>query len=203
LEMIGYPITADEVVAQAAADKAFYEKSGGGLTLSGGEPTAQPEFALEITQKAKEAGLHVCVETCGFCSTGDMIKISPYVDLFLYDYKTTDSAQHQKNTGVNNDLILQNLKMIDDMGKKIVLRCPMIPGVNLNDGHKRGIVTLVKGLKNIVGIDLEPYHPLGISKSEQLGKVPAFGRTDFPPKEVLTEYRDEIAKKTGISVKII
>ncbi len=203
LELIGYEITADEVVSQAAADRAFYEKSGGGLTLSGGEPTAQPEFAAEIAQKAKKAGLHVCVETCGFCDTGDILKIVPYVDLFLFDYKITDPAEHEKYTGAKNDLILQNLKALDDAGKKIVLRCPMIPGINLNDGHIKGIVSTAKSIKNIVGIDLEPYHPLGISKCGQLGKTSSFGKTEFLSKEALAEYREEIVKKTGIAVKVI
>lgn len=203
LERIGYQITADEVVAQAVADRAFYEKSGGGLTLSGGEPMAQPEFATEIAQKAKKAGLHICIETCGFCNTGDMMKIASYVDLFLIDYKITDSAEHQKYTGVTNKLILQNLKALDDCGKKIILRCPMISEINLNNGHVEGITTLVRSLKNIVEIDLEPYHPLGISKCEQLGKTPAFDKAEFLPKEALEGYREEIEEKTGIAVKII
>lgn len=203
LEMIGYSITADELVIQAAADRAFYEKSGGGLTLSGGEPMVQPEFTLEIVQKAKEAGLHVCVETCGFCGTEDMLRIAPFIDFLLFDYKITDSAQHQKYTGVTNELILQNLRALDDLGKKIILRCPMVPGINLNDGHIEGIITLVKNLKNVVEIDLEPYHPLGISKCEQIGKAPAFSESGFLSKEALMEYRDEIAAKTGIAVNVI
>ena len=203
LERIGFEITADEVVAQALADKPFFEKSGGGLTLSGGEPMAQPEFALEIAQKAKANGLHVCIETCGFCGMEDMLKIAPYVDLFLYDYKLTDPAQHQKYTGVTNELILKNLKALDALGKKIILRCPMIPGINMNDGHIEGIVSLVKNLKQVIEIDLEPYHPLGISKSEQIGKTPAFDKTEFLSKEALEEYREEIEGKAGIAVKVI
>ncbi|HPS35896.1 MAG TPA: glycyl-radical enzyme activating protein [Oscillospiraceae bacterium] len=203
LVMIGYRITADKVVAQAAADRAFYEKSGGGLTLSGGEPIAQPEFALEIVQKSKEVGLHVCIETCGFCGTGDILKIASFVDLFLFDYKITDPVVHQKYTGVTNESILHNLKSLDDLGKKIILRCPMIPGISLNDGHIEGIIALARSLNYVIEIDLEPYHPLGISKCEQIGKTPAFDSIEFLSKEVLMEYREEITSKTGIAVKII
>ena len=203
LEMIGYQITAVEVIAQVVADIPFYEKSGGGLTLSGGEPMAQPEFALEIAQKAKVAGLHVCIETCGFCGTEDILKIAPYVDLFLFDYKIFDTKQHQKFTGVSNDLIFQNLNALDALGKKIILRCPMIPEINLNDGHIEGIIAVVKSFNHVIEIDLEPYHPLGISKSEQIGKTPAFDRAEFLSKEALTAYQKIITEKTGIPVKVI
>lgn len=164
LEKVGREISTDEVINDVLKDKIFYDNSGGGLTLSGGEPLYQFDFSLEILKKAKKSGLHTAIETCGF-ATVDMIKeISKYVDLFLFDYKETNSELHKKFTCINNDIILENLSLLNDMGKSIILRCPIIPCCNDRKEHFKGICNTANKFEHILHIEIEPYHALGEGK---------------------------------------
>lgn len=169
LEKVGREITTDEVMDEALKDKIFYDNSGGGITLSGGEPLYQFDFSVEILKKAKENGLHTAMETCGFTSADRLEEISKYVDLFLFDYKETSSELHKKFTGINNDVILENLSLLNDMGKNIILRCPIIPGCNDRKEHFEGICSVANKFEHIIHIEVEPYHPLGESKYASLG----------------------------------
>ncbi len=169
LEKVGREITTDEVIDEALKDKIFYDNSGGGITLSGGEPLCQFDFSLQILKKAKENGIHTAIETCGFTSADRIKEISKYVDLFLFDYKETNSKLHKKFTGISNDIILENLSLLNDMGKSIILRCPIIPGCNDRKEHFEGICNVANKFEHIMHIEVEPYHPLGESKYEPLG----------------------------------
>jgi pyruvate formate lyase activating enzyme len=169
LEQVGREMTAAQVVAVAEKDRAFYEESGGGLTLSGGEPAAQPEFALEICHLAKAAGISVCIETCGFGPAERFFSLAPHVDLFLWDLKDTDEARHLASTGAVLAPILENLRRVDRAGGTTVLRCVLIPDVNLNQQHLDGVAAVFRSLANCGGIELLAYHPLGASKLERLG----------------------------------
>ena len=152
-------------------DETFYKNSGGGITLSGGEPFAQPQFCLEILKKAKENGLHTCIETCGYVST-EILSISrDYIDLYLFDYKHTDPEKHKDYTGVDNILILENLRYLDRTGKQIFLRCPIVPNFNDTAEHFDGIARIANEFMNVKQIELEPYHDLGCVKYERLGKI--------------------------------
>ena len=166
----GKTATVDEVLEEVLKDRIFYETSGGGMTLSGGEPLAQFGFAKALLQAAKDAGLHTAIETCGFTSEERIREIAPFVDLFLFDYKETDPALHKEFTGVDNAPILANLRLLDKMGKKSILRCPLIPGCNLRDEHLQGICTLANSLENLQGIEIEPYHALGEGKYTALDR---------------------------------
>lgn len=169
LEKVGRKISTDEVINDVLKDKIFYDNSGGGLTLSGGEPLYQYDFSLEILKKAKESGLHTAIETCGFTSEERIKEISKYVDLFLFDYKETNSELHRKFAGIDNTDILKNLKLLDEIGKDMILRCPIIPGFNAREEHFKGICDTTNKFKNILHIELEPYHSLGESKYISLG----------------------------------
>lgn len=169
LTMIGKSYTADEVIALAAKDKPYYEESGGGITISGGEPMAQFDFTQEVLKKAKANGLHTALETCGFTSAQRYMEIMPYVDLFLFDYKATDPAAHKRYTGNDNKLILENLKMIAENGAKIILRCPLIPGLNDSDEHLRGIAEVSLAYPSIKMVELMPYHTIGLDKAKKIG----------------------------------
>jgi pyruvate formate lyase activating enzyme len=171
LELLGRQTSVDDVMSEVLRDKAFYGNSGGGITVSGGEPLMQSEFLLALLKSAKEQGIHTCIETCGFAAAETVKSIVPYTDLFLYDIKETDSERHKELTGVPLDVIISNLKLIDGLGAKTVLRCPLIPEKNLRNEHLEGIARLVLELKNVTEINIMAYHTLGSSKYEALSLV--------------------------------
>jgi glycyl-radical enzyme activating protein len=170
LELVGKEMSSDAVMTEVLKDRAFYETSGGGMTLSGGEPMLQPEFARELLEKAKTAQLHTCVDTCGSVPYERYEAIIGLVDLFLYDIKEADSQKHEKCTGAGNELILENLRKLDAAGASIVLRCPIVPGMNDREDHFRAIGDLASSLKGVQEINVMAYHAYGSSKSQRLGK---------------------------------
>ncbi len=200
LEIAGKSVSSDEIIKIIMSDKEFYEDSGGGLTISGGEPFMQYEFMLEILKKAKENGLHTCVETCGYTDEEKLLEASEYIDIFLFDYKLTEADLHKKYTGVDNTKILENLKALDENGSKIILRCPIIPSVNDNEGHFRGIAATADSLRNVIGMEIAPYHELGISKSERLGQENIISFRP-PEKEEFDSYIACVKKYTSVPVK--
>jgi glycyl-radical enzyme activating protein family len=202
LEMCGREADAGEILEQVLRDADFYRSSGGGITLSGGEPMAQGAFALELAQGAMAAGLHVCIETCGVCARAELERILPYADLFLYDYKLADGEMHRRYTGADNALILENLAFIGRAGTKIVLRCPVIPEVNFTDEHFDAIARTVRENPGILQIDLEPYHPLGIDKARRLGRTAAYDKQDPPDPDRLQRYVKRLEAETGIPVSL-
>ena len=167
--LVGKVATVDEVMHQVLRDVKFYENSGGGVTLSGGEPTAQSRFALAILQKCKERGLHTALDTCGYAPWTMMKKLVDHVDLVLYDLKHMDPKKHREATGKDNRLILKNVTRIADH-KPLRIRIPLIPG--FNDSHEdiRAIARFVKKELDSVPIDLLPYNKLGESKYDLLDK---------------------------------
>ena len=201
LESVGYEITVDEIIKEVLKDKTFYDDSNGGMTVSGGEPMLQFEFLCELLKRAKKEELHICMETCGFAPSENYKKISQYVDIFLFDYKISDEDDHKKYTGQSNELILKNLKMLDDMGCKTVLRCPIIPTVNDTDEHFEAIGKLSESMKNVIEINVEPYHPLGSGKTEMLGREYELKDITFPKDETVLTWIEEIKKYTDKEVK--
>ena len=169
-KICGKEYTTDEVLKEIVKDKPFYENSGGGVTLSGGEPLAQYDFSLELLKKAKENGIHTAIETCGYAEKSKILEIAKYVDLFLFDCKETDQELHKKYTGVDNKIILENLKALSDAGSKIILRCPIIPGFNDRAEHFKGISEIADKFSGIEHIEIEPFHPHGESKYSALGR---------------------------------
>ncbi len=201
LEVAGYEKSASEVIAEVLKDKVFYENSGGGMTLSGGEPMYQFEFTYQLLAAAKENGLHICMETCGFAKEENLKKVAELVDIFLFDYKETDPEKHKEFTGVSNELILSNLKMLDEMGAKTILRCPIIPSLNDREDHFDGIAAVANSLENIIEINIEPYHPLGKGKAEMLDKEYLLGDLGFPEEETVAKWIEYISSKTKVPVK--
>ena len=203
LETAGRTVTTDKILEEVLRDRFFYETSGGGLTLSGGEPMFQPAFARELARKARECGLHVCLETSGFCRTEDILAIAPWVDLFLYDYKMTGSEAHRQYTGADQERILHNLFTLDQTGAKIILRCPMIPGRNITPEHIGGIIRTAKQLHNLLEIHLEPYHNIGLSKRERLGMHNPLPPVTPPEKDHLQTIAGEIMQQTGVKTLVL
>lgn len=200
LELCGRQMFATEVIREVLKDKLFYENSGGGMTLSGGEPMVQFTFTKELLQLAKQNKLHVCMETCGFAPWREYEEILPLIDLFLFDIKTVNPQKHKTLTGQDNTLILENLKKLNDSGAKIFLRCPLVPGVNDSEAELCGIGELADGLINVEEVDVEPYHPLGISKAHRLGIDDGF-KAPFTPKEIWQSWIRQISKNTNKIVK--
>ena len=170
LKLIGHKISADEAFKAVLTDMSYYKASGGGLTISGGEPTGQMEFTIELLEKAKSAGIHTCIETCGYTARENFERLIKLVDIFLFDYKETDPARHKQFTGVTNELILKNLEYLAEQKKEIILRCPVIPGLNDTTDNFRGIAEISKKYHSVKGIELMSYHNMGKEKAEAIGQ---------------------------------
>ncbi len=169
IEIVGREVTVAEVIDEVESDRPFYETSGGGMTISGGEPTDQFEFTHALLAEAKARDLHTCLDTCGLTSWDRLEPLLTLVDVFLYDIKDTDAHRHQRWTGVDNEQILANLRRLDDAGANIILRCPMIPGINTDDAHLARIADLARSLGSVGGVELLPFHRLGLSKDARMG----------------------------------
>lgn len=202
LELIGKDYTVDEVIDDVMRDKIFYDTSKGGITLSGGEPLYQFEFSYGLLKKAKQNGLHTCIETSGSTTRERILKISEYTDMFLYDFKISNPKQHIEFCGISNEVILSNLAALNDIGSNIILRCPIIPEINDNHEHFKTIADIANKYANISQIDIEPYHPLGISKNQNIGKESMYTYSAFIDKNLVQQYADEIITMTDKKVLI-
>ncbi len=166
-ELVGHPMTVDALVALVERDRIFYDESGGGVTFSGGEPLLQPEFVLEAAADCRASGIHVAVDTCGHADPEALIAVAREVDLFLFDLKTVDEAAHRRFTGVSNDLILSNLERLATIHPRVIVRFPLIPGVNDADENVKEIGALLASFR-LTRVDVLPYHRAGLAKYHRL-----------------------------------
>lgn len=166
LTFYGKEVTVEELLPILLEDKDFYDTSGGGVTLSGGECICQADFCAELLKALKDKGINTAVDTCGFVPKDAIDKVIPYTDTFLYDIKAIDEDVHIKCTGQPNKLILENLKCIDSCGKAIEVRIPYVPEFNDNQIDK--IAEFLKPLKNVKAVKVLPYHNYAESKYEAL-----------------------------------
>lgn len=200
LEILGREMSAEEVLAEVLRDEPFYRTSGGGLTITGGDPLFRPAFTLRLLQLAKEKGLHTCMETSGCAPWETVEAVAQYTDLFLWDVKESDPVRHKQFTGADNALILDNLRRLDALGAQTVLRCPIIPGYNDRADHFEAIAALANSLRHVQRIDVEPYHPLGESKSAAIGQTPVLSGIAMPSDSQISEWLSAIAAHTSIPV---
>jgi pyruvate formate lyase activating enzyme len=205
LEMAGKDITAAEVIEQVERDRMFYERSGGGVTLSGGEPLMQPEFTHAILSLASEAGLHRVVDTSGCAPWKTAEPLLQMADLVLYDLKATDSDVHRQLTGVPNELILSNLRSLIGMddGPDVWLRLPVIPGCNTDDQRITAMADLCAELDaspRVKGVFLMPYHRLAESKYEQFGHEYKLAGLEPPDDELLKSITARFAER-GVTIR--
>jgi len=201
LEVIGKEMTVAEVIAEVIKDVPFYETSGGGMTVSGGEPMAQFHFTKALMREAQKNKLHNCLETSGFAAVDKFMQIRPLVDIFLYDFKESDPERHLQCTGVSLAPVLKNLVELDRLGSKIILRCPIIPGINDRKSHFKKIANLANRLTNIIEVHILPYHPLGKSKSLRIGKKYPLDNKHFPEELEIGKWVDTVQGLTRIPVK--
>lgn len=201
LEQIGQEMMISDVLAEIEADRPFYDQSGGGMTLSGGEPTVQSEFSLRLLQGSKASGIHTAIETCGHVDWTVWDSLLPYLDLILYDLKETDPQRHKRWTGLSNHLVLDNLKKLANSDVSVIVRRPVIPGYNDDVESIHDLGRFVRDLETLDEINLLPYHRLGQSKYERLEQEYVLG--DQPSLEC-TDINDlrEILLSYGFRVKI-
>ena len=199
-EMIGKKLTAEEIIKEVEKDLVFYEESDGGVTFSGGEPLKQSEFLEGLLSSCREKKIHTAVDTSGYISWGILKKISPKVDLFLYDLKLMDNERHKKYTGVSNEIILENLKNLSSVHNNIFVRFPVIPGINDDYQNIREMGEFLSSLK-IAQVNLLPYHYIGIDKYKRLGRD--YKLADIRPssEEKLSEV-SVILRKFNLNVKL-
>lgn len=190
-----------DVMAVVEPDRPFYRRSGGGVTLSGGEPLLQPEFASALLQAAKRAGINTALETAGLAPWAVLEAVIPWVDYLLYDVKHLDSEVHKIYTGVPNDIILDNLRKAAPLSRHLIARVPVIPGFNATNGEIEGIAQFVLELGYVKEMHLLPYHRHGKAKYAQLDR--AYGFNDAPP--LSKEREDELldlVRNMGIECRL-
>jgi pyruvate formate lyase activating enzyme len=192
LEMVGRRVSASELMAEIEKDRIFYEESGGGVTFSGGEPLAQPEFLAEVLAICRKKGLHTTVDTCGHVPLEAFAAVAGLVDLFLFDLKVIDEAKHREFTGRSNRLIQQNLRYLATKGKRINIRLPLVPGVNDDAENIRQSADFIRSIGGVSEISLLPYHKLGKEKYKGLHKASPSERFAPPSAKALKRIRAEL-----------
>ncbi len=189
LKIAGVEKSADEIIGIVKKDLDYYNNSGGGVTVSGGEPLLQPEFTAEIFEKAKEAGINTALDIAGNVAYGRFKTVLPYTDIVLFDLKMFDSALHREYTGADNTRILANLSKLFDEDVDIYIRIPLMKGVNDTDENISRTADFVNGAANVRQVDLLPYHALGSGKSQSIGRhAQDFKAPDSAVLERLGEY---------------
>ena len=198
----GTDYTAEELVTRVCKDIAFYEQSGGGVTISGGEPLSQPEFTLQFLMRLKQRGIHTALDTSGYARFETFERVLPYTDLFLYDLKHMDSEQHRIVTGVPNELILENAVKIARAGARLQIRIPLIPDFNDSERTIRDIGAFCRLLGEAVTmVQLLPYHNLGVMKYQRIddGKIVLEAE---PPSDEKTRKVMELLVNMGLPVTL-
>jgi pyruvate formate lyase activating enzyme len=185
-EMAGRLMSAAEVLAEIEKDIVFFDESGGGVTLTGGEPASQPRFAEAILAGCRERGIRTALETCGFAPAEAFARVSGAADLVLYDLKLMDTQQHAKYTGAPNELILSNLEALAATGKPVVVRYPMVPGINDAPQELQSLARFLRRI-GIVRVDVLPYHRIGLDKYKRLGLECPMDGAEAPTAERVKE----------------
>jgi pyruvate formate lyase activating enzyme len=205
LKIIGESMSLNDVIATIQKDAAFYRRSGGGVTLSGGEPLSQPEFTIQLLKKCHDLNIHTTIETCGLVNRQVFEKIFPFTDLFLFDIKHLNPIRHHELTGSSNEKILENLHWLRKKNANVILRLPLIPSINMDAENIQQIAALIHEL-GIREVNLMPFHQMGKEKYSHLGKDYRLKdindlRLDEKGKKVLLEARD-LLRSNNVDVTI-
>lgn len=198
---VGRDVTVDELMPEILADVNYYRRSGGGVTLSGGECLAQPRFAAALLKACKENGLHTAIESTANAPYETIEEVLPYLDLYLMDIKHMDSAKHKEFTGAGNELILENAKKIAKSGVELIIRTPVVPGFNDTAEEIRAISRFAATLSGVEEHHLLPYHRLGQDKYAGLGRNYAL-KDVLPPTQEKMEYLLSVAEESGLKCQI-
>ena len=200
---IGRDVTVKEVMETVEKDRQYYRRSGGGLTLSGGESLCQPEFARDLLRAAKERGINTAMESMGCAPYETIETFLPYLDTYLMDIKHTNSAKHKEFTGKSNELMLENAKKIATSGMtNLVIRVPVIPGFNDRVDEIESIARFSDNLPEVKKIHLLPYHRLGQDKYEGLGREYLMGDVLPPTNEQMEKLRQAVLRVSKLDCQI-
>jgi pyruvate formate lyase activating enzyme len=198
-ELAGRQMTVSGVLREIERDLVFFDESGGGGTFSGGEPLHQADFLDALLTACRERRIHTVLDTCGFAHRDVFVRIASKADLVLYDLKSTNLEKHRTYTGVSNQIILENLEALTKTGRPVVLRLPIIPGINDSDEEVAEAVALLTRL-GIRRVDLLPYHHLGLEKYRRLGLVYQMHELAPPPSTRMAQIAKEF-DRAGIQVR--
>lgn len=201
LYLCGKDYTVDELMKRLLQDRKFYEKSGGGVTISGGEALCQIDFVEEVLKRLKNEGIHTALDTTGYAPWETVERTLPYTDLYLYDLKHMDSKKHKEVIGVPNELILSNAQKLAEHGKLLQIRIPVIPLFNHDEENIRKTAEFCQTLgKSVAMIQLLPYHNLGVMKYLRISDKPVAQAT--PPSDEYMEKLKRIMEEYGLPVTI-
>lgn len=189
VELYGKKVTSSEVLDEVKKDSIFYQTSGGGVTLSGGEPLFQPDFTCEILKSCQKNGIHTAIETSGYSGEGVLRSVVKYCDLVLFDIKETDEMLHEQYTGVPLKPILRNLNIINEMKIPFIIRAPIIPTLNDRESHLRALTAIRENMKSCHGIQIMPYHRIGEYKYGASGRDYACNGISVPTKEMIDMWK--------------
>ncbi|MCK9526970.1 MAG: glycyl-radical enzyme activating protein [Limnochordia bacterium] len=187
-EIAGAAYTVQEVLDQVLKDRVFYEESGGGVTLSGGEPLVQIDFVEELLRRLKDEGIHTALDTCGIGPFAHLERAAKYTDLFLYDLKLTNDEKHRQFTGASNQEIIENLKELTKIHDNVHLRIPIIEGINAEASFIEETIRLIEGL-DIKEVHLLPYHSIAKHKYQKLGREYEDAAMQVPAQETMDRLR--------------
>lgn len=203
MEEVGKYYSVDNILEILEKERVFINHSKGGVTFSGGEPLMQAEFLLDSLKACKAAGYHTAVDTSGYSPRENYVAIMPFTDLFLFDIKHLDESKHIESAGVSNRGILDNYKLLLESGKDIMVRIPVIPGINDDQDHMERVKSFILSTKNtsLIKINLLPFHKIGSSKYKRFNIPYRMGAVEAPSKEKMNEMK-EFFLETGIKVKI-
>ena len=201
LKTEGQDVTVREVMKTVLKDRPYYRRSGGGLTLSGGESLLQPDFAVALLKTAKNNGINTAMESTGFASFDVIERFLPYLDLYLMDIKHINSEKHKKFIGKPNELVLENAKKIAEKAKKLIIRVPVIPTFNDTKEEILDIASFASKLTNVKEIHLLPYHRLGADKYKWLGRDYLM-EDILPPSDEKMQELKRVAETTGLKCRI-
>ncbi len=200
LEVLGREATEEEVLAEARKDALFYRNSGGGVTVSGGEPLSQPEFVAGLLDRCQQAGLHTTVDTCGYAPASALEMVLPYVDLVLYDVKHMQEEPHRRATGVSNKRVLANAVIIARAGVSMIFRLPLIAGINDSEDNIRATARFAQEL-GVRRLDLLPYHRFGATKYTNLDRRYRLAGLASPPDDQVERLK-AIVESMGLECQV-
>ncbi len=197
LELYGKSVTVNEALDEIKRDKVFYDASGGGVTVSGGEPLFQPDFTAELLKICKKNGIHTAIETSGFADERTMLAVIKHCDLVLFDIKETNEERHRQYTGVPLKPILQNLATVNERGIPFIIRAPIIPTFNDRESHFKALKTIRESMNFCQGIQIMPYHRTGSYKYKMLNKKYICNDISEPTKEMIEAW-DQLMQDASI-----
>jgi pyruvate formate lyase activating enzyme len=185
LQVVGREMSVEDVLGEAEKDKIFYDQSGGGVTLSGGDPFVQAGFAEALLDGCRVRGIRTAVDTAGFANNGALERLASKADLVLFDLKAMDEARHKEFTGVSNAPVLDNLKRVAAGRTEVWVRIPLVSGVNDDDDNIRRTIEFLASLKTVRRVGLLPYHSSGLDKARRIGRQNEFRKFEAPSEERL------------------